>query len=60
VLSPVSGNCIPTGTCPSYQAIECTGTNQVCCGPETDKPGKCEGKGKDGGNRACYFISKGR
>jgi len=52
-VSTVSGACIANGTCPSGLATECSGSQQVCCGPETNKPGKCVGKGKDGGNRAC-------
>jgi hypothetical protein len=54
-ISPVTGNCIADGTCPNYSNRECANPDQVCCGPETDKPGKCVGKGKDGGNRACYL-----
>jgi hypothetical protein len=53
-ISPVTGLCITNGTCPSFLEEECAGDQQICCGPETDKPAKCEGKGKDGGNRSCY------
>lgn len=54
VRSPISGECILNGTCPSGLAAECEGKQQVCCGPETDKPGLCEGRGQTGGDRACY------
>ena len=57
ILSPITQMCITAGTCPSGPA-ECTGTNQVCCGPETHKPGQCVGKGRDGGDRACYTSKR--
>ena len=52
-----SGDCIALGMC--VVDDDCPGAQQVCCGPETDKPGKCVGHGKDGGDRACYTGRKG-
>jgi hypothetical protein len=50
-----TGACIVNGTCSA--STECPGAKQVCCGPETDKPGTCVDHGKEGSDRACF---KGR
>jgi hypothetical protein len=54
ISSPVTNACIAEGTCPSGSADECGGVQQVCCSEETDKPFRCVGQGRDGGNRACF------
>jgi hypothetical protein len=53
VVSPYNGECILEGTCPSGEAAECFGTNQVCCPDGSPKAYRCVGQGRDGGDRAC-------
>jgi len=42
-----------TTAAPCTSNADCPG-KQICCGPNTDKPGRCVGHGKNEGNKACF------